>query len=397
LNRVRSKLESKTNPVTRGQELRAVYYSLVEMIVQGRYEDTARGINELRKGTTHPDAESIRRLVAVRLAIKRGDPGEDTSWITLPIPENSWLEAERSLVRGHWEYHLKNFKSGITHFRKAEQVFGRLRMYDREYVSSFNAIIGEVSGPTQLAPLKQLDALRELEGKVRLHIDDRKCLQVQAMIHRQKAHAFEDLNRLHASLEEISKAIAIFEVFGPTSDYHLALLHAADISLDLNDSFRGRSFMEYVIEPVDARIEFPLAYVRWRLGGPLPDQKRFAVVPGGWKEKFEKLEQSQTTNITASDQQLWDWNFSTGRIESPDGSSRFVLKPSSLEARLLKLLMQERSSKQLLIEALWPSQGETQLLDNRFHRMISRLNRKLKGGIEFDGKHYHLRIRVKTR
>ncbi|HAR41048.1 MAG TPA: hypothetical protein DCS07_00175 [Bdellovibrionales bacterium] len=63
-----------------------------------------------------------------------------------------------------------------------------------------------------------------------------------------------------------------------------------------------------------------------------------------------------------------------------------------MEGRLIKMLNQEKSTKSLLIETIWPGQSNLELLDNRLHRMISRLNKKLDDGIEFDGKYYRLKI-----
>lgn len=56
--------------------------------------------------------------------------------------------------------------------------------------------------------------------------------KILAMIHRQKSARLEKNNRLHAALMELDKSIPIFELQGPRSDYHLALLQAANLSLD---------------------------------------------------------------------------------------------------------------------------------------------------------------------
>jgi hypothetical protein len=213
------------------------------------------------------------------------------------------------------------------------------------------------------------------------------------MIYRQKAHAFEDLNRLHASLEEISKAISIFEINGPMSDYQLALIHAADICLDLGDEFKSRTFFEYVIAPVDARVAFPLAFVHWRLGGPIPDKDNFSIIPGGWKEKFDKLI-LKTEKFNENIQLIWTQK--TGHIVGPLFTQSIIIKPASFEGRLIRLLTQERATKNFLIEALWPLQSEVQLLDNRLHRLISRLNKKLNDQIVYDGKYYTLQIKLQS-
>lgn len=375
------------------EQLQTIYYKMIEIIILGKYEEVAEGLKELRdpEFSKDDDIEAVRRLITIRLSMKRGDPGENVSWLNFPVKENSWLMAEKLLAQAHWNYHLQLFDEGTKLFQEAAKKFEPLKMHGREFVSTFNSIIGEINGSNALTPQMQLEKLRALELKVKPHSDDKDCARVQALIYRQKAHAFEDLNRLHASLEEISKAILVFELIGPASDYHLALLHAADISLDIKDEFKARAFFEYIITPVDARVEFPMAFVNWRLGGELPDKKNFSILPGGWIEKFEKLSSSSQLSNTGSE---WTWIQTTGVISGDTLENSLVIKPASLEGRLIRILAQEKATKNFLIEALWPQQSEVHLVDNRLHRMISRLNKKLNNSILYDGKYYSLHKKI---
>lgn len=374
--------------------LQKIYYVMVEFIIQGKYENIAAALNMLRDPELafFEEIEYVRRLITIRLSMKRGDPGENISWLNLNVHKASWLYAERLLVEGHWNYHLKSYDVGIDCFLQAEKNFRSLKMDSREFVSAFNAVIGGVCGPMQLTPQDQLEKLRSLELRILPHVEKADCSRVLAMVYRQKAHAFEDLDRLHASLEEISKAIPIFELNGPLSDYHLALLHAADICLDLDNPFKGKSFFEYVIPPVDARIEFPLAFIQWRLGGETPDPKIYSILPSGWIDKFEKMNSAPTEDVAASE---WLWDLNTGELRNPEISKTINIKLSSLEGKLLKLLTQNKSTKNFLIETLWPEQNEVHLLDNRLHRLISRLNKKVDESVVYDGKYYSLQMQLK--
>lgn len=385
--------KTETSNFSKMDALQKIYYLMVEMIIQGKYEDLTESLNNLRDPelAKNEEVEFVRRLITVRLSMKRGDPGDNISWLKLDKHKDSWIFAERMLVEGHWNYYLQLYDVGIQCFLEAEKCFKNLKMDSREFVSAFNAIIGEISGPKNLAPQDQLEKLRSLELKVLSHLDKPDCSRVLAMIYRQKAHAFEDLNRLHASLEEISKAIPIFELNGPLSDYHLALLHAADICLDLDNQFKAKSFFEYVISPVDVRVEFPLAFIKWRLGGLIPDKIFFSILPGGWIDKFEKLSLGVAGQIVISE---WKWDLITGDLINPSSSKTINIKLASLEGRLLKMLSQERATKNLLIETLWPEQNEAHLLDNRLHRLISRLNKKIDESVIYDGKYYTLQIKL---
>ena len=125
----------------------------------------------------------------------------------------------------------------------------------------------------------------------------------------------------------------------------------------------------------------------------MPDKSTFSILPGGWKEKFDKL-LSVSNSESRKEIAKWQWTLKTGLLTSPNKALQLEIKPSSLEGRLIRILCQEKASKTLLIETLWPSQSETSLMDNRLHRMISRLNKKLGELIDFDGKYYRLKAEV---
>jgi hypothetical protein len=379
-------------------ELQAVYYSMVETIVQSDYERTAEGLRALREGGESAETEALRRLVAIRLSMKKGLPGKDLAWLDVPLSGcQEWIVAERNFMRGYLAYRHQQFESGIAFFKDAERKFETLGMHARALLAAFNALIGDLEKKNPISLTDQLTRLRELEIRVREKEQLPGCARVLALVYRQRAHAFEDQGRLHACLEEIFKAISVFELHGPASDYHLALLHAADIFLDLNDSFRARGAFERIVGPVDSRIEFPLAVVRWRLGGLAPDPSGFPVVPVNWGEKFNRLSSQATKDSSAGSRGAhWTWDLQSGRIECAESGAQAVLKPSSMEGRLIRMLLQEKASKSLLIETFWPEQSCATLLDNRLHRMIFRLNKKA-DLVQFDGKHYRLNVEVRIK
>jgi DNA-binding SARP family transcriptional activator len=50
-----------------------------------------------------------------------------------------------------------------------------------------------------------------------------------------------------------------------------------------------------------------------------------------------------------------------------------------MEGRVLRLLTEQPRSKAYLCEVLWPEECENTALDNRLHRVISRLNKRVPG------------------
>jgi len=71
------------------------------------------------------------------------------------------------------------------------------------------------------------------------------------------------------------------------------------------------------------------------------------------------------------------------------------IRSQSLEGRLLTELHKGKAAKGHLIEKLWPKlcaleQSSSDSIDNRLHRLVSRLNKKLPDLVQFDGIHYQL-------
>jgi hypothetical protein len=84
------------------------------------------------------------------------------------------------------------------------------------------------------------------------------------------------------------------------------------------------------------------------------------------------------------------WHWDTGKNQLQVGTSEFAFKVGSLEHRLVASLAQGPISKALLSERLWPSFSNLRLLDNRLHRLISRVNKKIGGVISCRAGQYSL-------
>jgi hypothetical protein len=384
-----------------------VYLELLEQVTLSAYHLVSERLNELRKADGNPAIEAARRLIAARIAIKKGTSADDLPWLEAITSAQAWFGAEASFVLGLHDYHTSRFAEGQDRFVAASAAFNKLGLQDRATLAAYNAFIGRVRCGLVAGPAEQLAELnviaREIQG-----LNDVGSRRVLAMVQRQKSHVYEELGRLRASLEEIKEAAQVFALTGPASDFHLSLLHAADLSLDLDDNERALYFVEQVIEPVDTRVEFPLRYVKWRLGGPTPIASMAIAAPTGWKEKFERLATKKeraansvagVSNAAQEPLPEFVWQLDAAYIHSTDSSaSGLDLRSESLEGKLIRLLMQSRASKSLLIEALWPEHVSVHHIDNRLHRMIGRINKKF--GVKliaFDGHFYRLKALIHLR
>ncbi|MNL22508.1 hypothetical protein D3C87_1438580 [compost metagenome] len=158
----------------------------------------------------------------------------------------------------------------------------------------------------------------------------------------------------------------------------------------MNDLRKAISYFDQVPDSVDERVRFPKALMEAKIFRKEVDIESFPMVTSHWRERFQK------TLITVKPAKKRDlpfntmlWSFKAGVI-SENRSIKAKIKVQSLEGQLLRLLMDESRSKASLCESLWPSDMDTEFLDNRFHQLVQRINRKLKAMIIFDGHHYKL-------
>ncbi len=207
---------------------------------------------------------------------------------------------------------------------------------------------------------------------------------------RQKSYLFQEIGRPHAALCEAEKAVKTLGLNGLLSDYQLALIQAADCAMDLGDSHVAKQYFEYVISPIDTRVKFPLAYLEARIFGNVMDPKWFDIVVPYWKLKFEKHFTRNKTPLEVN----YYWNQNSGIFKDPISKKCTSILPRSLEGLLLNCLIHQKCSKSLLCEVLWPSHCNVYHLDNRLHKLISRLNKKFVPIIQFDGRFYFLNGKI---
>jgi tetratricopeptide (TPR) repeat protein len=374
-----------------------LYSDLLDQVTLGAFHRVSEKLSEMRKNESDRALENIRRLISARIAIRKGASADELTWLEALTSDSSWFGAEAQFVLGLNDFHAERFFEGRQRFEIAKEKFMEMRRIDRAALAEYNAFIGRVREGALAGAAEQIAELSLIANRLSGQ-DDLGSKRVLAMVRRQKAHAYEDEGHLNASLKEIIAAIRIFADTGPVSDHHLALLHAADLCLDLDNKRRARIFLEHVIEPVENRVMFPLAFIKWRLGGDMPVLSSFSTLPPGWKEKFERLSRSTEADETKPPPRfIWEIENGVVRWEADDAPG-LLFRAESLEGKLVRLLAQSKMSKHLLIEALWPEHVSVHHIDNRLHRLIGRINKKF--GVKlvvFDGNFYRLNLDVQIK
>lgn len=375
------------------------YCHVLDMLEANRCEEAALEARDLRfTGLLDETAEALRRLISARLSLKKSPPKEGFGWLSLKSDQLSWIEPESDFVMGLYYYHLGRYEEGGEYFGRAEEKFLKLNMQARALLAALNSAVGQSYSRT-LSLSEEIAGLTEVERRAREGIeagvdDVRRMKRVLAMVLRQKAVAFEKDHRVNAALGELEKAMDIFELHGPVSDYQLSLLHVADLYLDVDNRVMANRYFERVVPPVDIRVEFPLAYMEWRLHGKAVNPAEFDSVVPTWLERYERRKNQRRSSGPV--RRVLLWNRGKGDLYEVFTDQRWKVKAKSLEGRLLLLLSKGPASKSLLGETLWPEHSETSYLDHRLHQLISRVNGRYGEIIRHDGTMYQLSCDLQT-
>lgn len=350
-----------------------IYQSLLRDLEGGNYEPVSKILHAWREQLEQKydlQLEWLRRLLAVRLSIKLdsknlSDDVFQGNLEKLP-PE---IRAEIYFVRGLAHYERAEYLLGVRDFEQAKLLYADLADPYRELLSDYNAIAGSENAGL-IDTNAEIAALSSLAFKAnRFGLNDKRCQKFSAMAERNKSFLCQNQGKLELALECIEKALKGFDEIGPLSDLHICLLQKADVLVDLGQVDAAKLCVESVTDPIDSRVKFPLAFIRWRLGlASEPSIKDFNIVPN-WRKKWDRLQQKNLK----SDDIAWDRKIGELKLED----QKYILKVDSLEGRLVSVLAEGNKSKEMLCNSLWPENAATMHVENRLHRLISRVNKKI--------------------
>ncbi|MEK6578638.1 MAG: hypothetical protein AABZ55_05375 [Bdellovibrionota bacterium] len=363
------------------------YHELRSLIESGLYEAASDKIRVVRdESSPSRDLNILRSLISARISLNSVANQVDESALNPALAERPWVRAEVLFVRGLLRFQLNEFSSGIEDFLNAENLYRTLHLGDREVLSGFNAFIGKLNAGLYPDSSIGLECLKAVERRA----TELGCRKVLGMIFRQKSYFLQSLGRSRAALQEVARGFQDLEFYAPKADYQLARIQAADCALDLALTEDTILHLEFVVPPLEARVQFPLAYVQSRRDkSPLTESalRSFEVIAPFWLSKW-KTSKGEEKKSHAK------WSKLKGELQLPAGRT-IPVQHNNLEGKLIQLLIQSGSSKTLICEKLWPESCSVGHLDNRLHRLVSRLNTKSGMSlVQFDGKLYHLALNV---
>lgn len=363
-----------------------------------RYCMTARKELEFQS-----DLESEIRLLLVswRLSLKSGFDCFDDLHINVDQLKSMELKAELCFVRGMIGLHLKDSSFALKQFLLAADLYLSIANLDRWLLSRFNAYISltDVQGPGDGRDLSLGEIIKDCEE----HRQRLSSTFVLGLSYRQRSYEFFEQKKYSSALLEAKKSTTFLKST-VTSDYHLALIHLADCYFELKQLERSKSLIEMLPEGIDARALMPRSLVLAKLNQDDSfDPQIYRVKNPHWMKRFEDWK-GQHSSSQATLEKNYQWSLGSGvfTLEFYENNGKLrkhlrseelcCIRSDSLEARVLLLLQQKPSSRYLLTEILWPELASTESLEDRFHRMMSRLKKKVPHLIVYKNNVYALQF-----
>jgi len=365
------------------------YKDAVTNLLKATPEDSLSHIRSLRDDT-YVSASSIleQKLVSFRVAIKVGNATflneEDLS---LDVADSNFLKAETHFVRGIILIHKQIFAQASDELLSAAKFYVFADNHDKSLLSRFNAMMAKSNG-SLLGEQEELNICNAILSEARV----KNVANIQALCLRQKSYIYFGRQKFAAALQEIKEALSLLEANGPISDYHLALIHAADCALEDGKTEQARLYLDYLPLELDSRLEFPKNYMDAKICKTTLNLSLFENISSHWKSRYLRYQasfQEKEDSVTK-----YFWSQRTGLLMTANKSILGKIKYQSLEAQLLNVLMKSPRSKELICEALWPDFSTSENLDDRFFALKTRLTQKVGNLIRFDGKCYSLIVNV---
>lgn len=366
------------------------YDKSLKNLLKSSHKDALTHIRDLRDAESATQEKVLeQKLMSFRLAIKIGNGTFlDENELRVESVHSKFLQAEAYFVKALILTHKEKLRGASDSFLQASELYLVEGMNEKSLLSRFNSLIAIANAGT-ISHQEELNLCSEILQSAR----DEDTVKIQALCLRQKSYCYFASERFLAALEEVKEVIKLFEMHGPVSDYHLALIHAADCCLEAGDEEQAKLYLDYLPAQVDTRVEFPRAYVMAKLKQEILDESHFGDINSHWRARHKKHLAKQSVQSGKALRKAY-WDMKTHRIIGEDRKLLGKIKPNSLEGSLLKILMKGPHSKELLCEVLWPDFSQSHNLDDRFFRLKSRLQQKLGNILIFDGQNYLLSVNI---
>jgi tetratricopeptide (TPR) repeat protein len=375
------------------------YNEIIEKIYLGLYEDASVDIRNLREQNTlewNAEWSLMQNLLAARVALKSGLIPENIATLETSLNTSAFLSGEINMLKGIVNYQSGNLKEGREYFAQAQKFFQNSTHKSKELLCWYNLLIGD----THLMKKSLHEFLIEFR-KLELEAESIAQYRILGLVYRQKSYLYKENNKINAAFHEAEKSIKYLELYCAASDFHLGLLNITEILIELGQSESAKSYYEMILEPLDRRVQFPKAYVESRLfKNPISEENQDQSCPhflgrhSLWLSRQNESQQLDLSVVTGHNsskvEELVVVSSDHEKLYVQLNNTRLALKRYCLESKLIEILKSGPQSKLLICEKLWPEYSDTHHLDNRLHRLVSRINKKIEGLVLYSAKTYKL-------
>jgi hypothetical protein len=375
------------------------YRGLVAKVLEGNLAPAAQEIFDQREVLDSSDSSVLQRqLIAFRIALKSGNSQISVDALQESRTKDPFLRAEILFFKGSYFGQFHEPMKARDYFAAARVLFLACGEVEKSHLAEFNELM---SGSN----LKAYTFAEELAlfHNLLVRLEENYSGKVAFLCRRHLSYRhFDQGNWVEAidilSLPTLTQAEAMSL---SRSDLDLGCIHLADCFLESGNLRRAIELYDSVPTNTDERVRFPRAMIGAKIFRTPVDPTQYTYVSDYWKARFASQPQWESNSAKApptsdmirstskKDRSKLRWDQRTGYLLS---RNRLLgrIRPLSLEGQLLSLLIAAPRTKTYLCETLWPHDLDCDYLDDRFHQLVLRTNRKTSRLIVFDGQFYRL-------
>lgn len=367
------------------------YKGLLNQVLKGELSNVAQECFNQRELISLTVDESLeRQLLAFRLALKAGNSDIPVLGLNEEQTSNSFLKGEILFFKGTYFGQFHQPHEAIRYFELAKVAFANCQEHEKELLSEFNSLMGQ-SNAGILKSTVAFNKFNELKSRA----ESLNLVKISFLCRRQLSYMYFDDEKYDFAIKEFS--INYVQNSKITkSDLDLSYLHLADCYFQLGDLRKALATFDLVAEENDERVQFPKAYVASKIFRTNIEINKFNYISNYWKIRYNKFANKFSPILNTSDlnPKVVKWDLKSGYLIQ---RKKFIgkVRPLSLMGQLIQILKTAPRSKSYICESLWPGELTCDYLNDRFHQLILRTNRKIKKLIVFDGQFYKLNLDLK--
>lgn len=361
------------------------YSSMLGQVLDGNLLTVSQACYSERESNS-PSVDEIleRQLLAFRLALKAGNSEIPVESLHEAQTKNMFLKGEILFFKGIYFGQFHQPDRATHYFELAQESYAKCHDQEKELLSEYNALMGHSNQGNFIHEL-EIDLFVKLKNKAR----SVGIKNIEFLCRRHLAYKYFDMGKLDLAIQILpldhENTLNL-----PKSDLDLACIHLADCHYENGDLRTAIDYFDRVSKLCDERVQFPRAFIESKIFRKPIEIAKFKYISSYWKRRFE---QTQLENPRSQIKPGVQWDQKNGYLKQK-AKLLGKIRPLTLAGQLIKILREAPRTKSYICESLWPGELTCDYLNDRFHQLILRTNRKVKKLIVFDGQFYRLNLDI---